>query len=83
MARRMAALKEENKEMKNPAGDASLSMMRTIDFGHGKIEKRTYWYTQSIDWMLDAKKDCAWLLVKMVCVGDLYGQSVLSEALWL
>lgn len=25
----------------------------------------------------------AWLLVKMVCVEDLYAQSVLSEALWL
>jgi len=25
----------------------------------------------------------AWLLVKMVCVEDLQGQSVLSEALWL
>ncbi len=25
----------------------------------------------------------AWLLVKMVCVEDLYGQKVLSEALWL
>ena len=25
----------------------------------------------------------AWLLVKMVCVEDLHGQSVLSEALWL
>jgi DNA-binding transcriptional MerR regulator len=25
----------------------------------------------------------AWLLVKMVCIEDLHGQSVLSEALWL
>jgi len=25
----------------------------------------------------------AWLLVKMVCVEDLNGRSVLSEALWL
>jgi DNA-binding transcriptional MerR regulator len=25
----------------------------------------------------------AWLLVKMVCVEDLHGQSVLSEAIWL
>lgn len=25
----------------------------------------------------------AWLLVKMVCVEDLHGQSVLSEALWV
>jgi len=25
----------------------------------------------------------AWLLVKMVCIEDLHGQSVLSEAIWL
>ena len=25
----------------------------------------------------------AWLLVKMVCVGDVRGQSILSEALWV
>ncbi|HWT74882.1 MAG TPA: MerR family transcriptional regulator [Mobilitalea sp.] len=25
----------------------------------------------------------AWLLVKMVCVEDIHGQSILSEALWL
>jgi len=25
----------------------------------------------------------AWLLVKMVCVGDMRGQSVLSEAIWV
>jgi len=25
----------------------------------------------------------AWLLVKMVCVEDLHGQSILSEGLWL
>ena len=29
------------------------------------------------------EEERAWLLVKMVCVEDLHGQSVLSEALWL
>jgi predicted transposase YbfD/YdcC len=57
MVKRMETLKQENKGIKKPAGDATLSMIRTTDFGHGRIEKRTYWYTQAIDWMLDAKKD--------------------------
>lgn len=30
-----------------------------------------------------SEEERAWLLVKMVCVEDLRGQSVLSEALWL
>ena len=29
------------------------------------------------------EEERAWLLVKMVCVEDLHGQSVLSEALWV
>ena len=29
------------------------------------------------------EEERAWLLVKMVCVEDLHGQSVLSEAIWL
>lgn len=29
------------------------------------------------------EKERAWLLVKMVCVEDIRGQSILSEALWL
>lgn len=46
-----------SKSNRNPLGDKDLSMVRTIDFGHGRIEKRTYYYTQDIDWMIDAKKD--------------------------
>ncbi len=57
MAERIDALRGEFKELKKPYGDAGLAMLRTIDFGHGRIEKRTYWYTQDIGWMLDAKKD--------------------------
>lgn len=40
-----------------PLGDKSLSMLKTIDSGHGRIEKRTYFYTQDIEWMLDARKE--------------------------
>lgn len=29
------------------------------------------------------EEERAWLLVKMVCVEDLHGQSLLSEAIWL
>lgn len=29
------------------------------------------------------EEERAWLLVKMVCVADLHGQSILSEAIWL
>lgn len=42
---------------RKPMGDEKLSMIRTLDKGHGRIEKRTYYYTQDIEWMLDAKKD--------------------------
>lgn len=58
MVKKMETLKQERNELKKPVGDTSLSMIKTIDFGHGRIEKRTYWYTQEIKWMLDAKK--AW-----------------------
>ena len=44
------------KNRRKPLGDKHLSMLKTIDSGHGRIEKRTYFYTQDIDWMLDAKK---------------------------
>lgn len=30
-----------------------------------------------------SEEERAWLLVKMVCVEDLHGQSILSEAIWL
>jgi len=40
----------------NPIGDSSLSMLRTIEKGHGRIESRTYYYSQDIQWMIDARK---------------------------
>jgi len=44
-----------------PFGNKELSMIKTIDKGHGRIEKRKYYYTQNISWMLDALKDWAGL----------------------
>ena len=38
-----------------PLGDTDLSMLKTINKGHGRIEKRNYYYTQNISWMIDAK----------------------------
>lgn len=29
----------------------------TLEKGHGRIEKRTYFYSTDIDWMVDAKRD--------------------------
>lgn len=40
-----------------PLGDKELSMVQTIEKGHGRIEKRRYYYTGNVDWMLDAKKE--------------------------
>lgn len=40
-----------------PIGDEKLSMLKTVDKGHGRIEKRKYYYSTNIGWMLDAKKE--------------------------
>jgi predicted transposase YbfD/YdcC len=40
-----------------PLGDEQLSMVKTIEKGHGRIEKRKYYYSTDIDWMLDVKKE--------------------------
>ena len=50
---------ELSKSLGEPLGNTGLSMLKTLDFGHGRIEKRTYFFTQDIEWMLDAKKE--WL----------------------
>jgi predicted transposase YbfD/YdcC len=44
-----------------PLGDEKLSMIKTVEKGHGRIEKRTYYYSTSIDWMIDARKEWAGL----------------------
>lgn len=38
-------------------GNASLGMLKTIEKGHGRIEKRTYYYSTDIEWMINAKTD--------------------------
>jgi predicted transposase YbfD/YdcC len=42
-------------------GDAKkhkgIGFQQTLDNGHGRIEKRTYFYSTDIAWMIDAKRD--------------------------
>ena len=40
-----------------PLGDKSLSMIRTAEKGHGRIEIRRYYYSRDISLMIDAKKE--------------------------
>lgn len=40
-----------------PLGDSELSMLKTVEKGHGRIEKRKYYYSTHINWMIDAKKE--------------------------
>lgn len=42
---------------KTNIGNASLGMLKTIEKGHGRIEKRTYYYSTDIEWMINAKTD--------------------------
>lgn len=42
----------------NPEETTSdLAVLQTLEKGHGRIEKRTYYYSTEIDWMIDAKRD--------------------------
>ncbi|MBT9141426.1 MAG: hypothetical protein DDT30_02018 [Dehalococcoidia bacterium] len=34
-----------------------IQVLRTLDKGHGRIEKRTYFYSTDLDWMVTAKRD--------------------------
>lgn len=44
-----------------PLGNEILSMIKTVEKGHGRIEKRWYYYSTDIKWMIDATKDWAGL----------------------
>jgi len=35
----------------------SIGALRTLEKGHGRVEKRSYFYSTDVDWMVDAKKD--------------------------
>ena len=51
---------KEHKESDNgneKFGDGSLDMITTVEKGHGRIEKRIYYFSTDTDWMIDAKKD--------------------------
>jgi len=40
-----------------PLGSGALGVYRTVEKGHGRIEKRTYYYSTDTNWMIDAKKE--------------------------
>lgn len=47
----------ESLEKDKPFEDRTLQIMKTVEKGHGRIEKRSYYFSTDIDWMIDAKKD--------------------------
>lgn len=42
---------------KAPKDSGRLCVHRTLEKGHGRIEKRTYFYSTGNEWMVDAKRD--------------------------
>lgn len=49
----------ESSTKNTPFGDGTLQMTKTVEKGHGRIEKRNYYLSTDINWMINAKKD--WL----------------------
>lgn len=37
--------------------DSKIGVHSTLEKGHGRIERRTYFYSRDLDWMVDAKRD--------------------------
>lgn len=37
--------------------DSEMGVHSTLEKGHGRIERRTYFYSTDLDWMVDAKRD--------------------------
>jgi hypothetical protein len=58
---------------------AAENKISAIDSITGRLSKSQD--AKKLNEMTDEQR--AWLMVKMVCIEDLRGQSVLSEALWL
>ncbi|SFE58762.1 Predicted transposase YbfD/YdcC associated with H repeats [Paenibacillus algorifonticola] len=52
-AGKRAAIEERNSE------ESTFKVLHTVDQGHGRIEKRTYYYSTDLDWMGDAQGDWA------------------------
>lgn len=55
----LKTLKQQNgsKQTKSIEGSKGVQIHSTLDKGHGRIEKRTYFYATDLDWMMDAKRD--------------------------
>lgn len=50
-------INESLKGFETEVGSGRLGIYRTIEKGHGRIEKRTYYYSTDTEWMLDTKKE--------------------------
>jgi len=50
-------INESLKGFETKVGCGQLGIYRTIEKGHGRIEKRTYYYSTDTEWMLDTKKE--------------------------
>ncbi|MEX2104175.1 MAG: ISAs1 family transposase, partial [Bacilli bacterium] len=48
---KLAAFQGENTK------EHQIGVHRTLEKGHGRIEKRTYFYSTDLDWMVDSKRD--------------------------
>jgi hypothetical protein len=45
------------KNAEEPNYSRKVEVHSTLEKGHGRIEKRTYFYSTDLDWMVDAKRD--------------------------
>jgi predicted transposase YbfD/YdcC len=54
---KLEEIKKRKVEEENICRDNEIEMYQTLEKGHGRIEKRTYYHSTDIDWMQDAKKD--------------------------
>ena len=59
-----------DKEAKDPKIE-TISMVEVLEKGHGRIERRRYYYSTDISWMIDAKKE--WVDLKGI--GMVYRQT--------
>ncbi|CAM4429474.1 hypothetical protein PAAL109150_26950 [Paenibacillus alkaliterrae] len=55
------ALAEQAGTLSDAEGEA-IRMHSTLEKGHGRMERRTYWYTTDLDGIIDAKADWAKLM---------------------
>jgi len=55
----IARVKQETAQQKEASvgTQGRIQILRTLDKGHGRIEKRTYFYSTDLDWMVDAKQE--------------------------